>query len=450
MSSHDTIAAIATPPGEGAVALVRLSGPEAIAIVAPLFQGRVPCSAMKPRYLYLGKIVDQEKFIDEVLLVIFQAPHSYTGEEMVEISCHGGSLISARLLQALLHGGARMARAGEFTQRAYLHGKMDLTQAEAVMDLIQSQTARAQHVATEQLAGRLGKEIALLKADLLAAVAHLEAFIDFPEDDISPEVGRALQERLEKTRHHLLRLLATAPEGRLVREGLSLALCGAPNAGKSSLLNALLGRDRAIVTPIAGTTRDRLEEMASLGGFPFRLIDTAGLRETEELIEQEGIARTHQAMASADLTLHLVDVTQLEESVIPLQPQELLVLNKIDLLSDGMALRTAYPEAVLLSCKTGEGLEELKTAIITRVTGNPATMGEQSSSAFAINARHQACLQRSLTSLTSVLELFENEQPPELLAVELHAALQALGDVVGESHTEDILGEIFGNFCIGK
>lgn len=347
-----------------------------------------------------------------------------------------------------------MARAGEFTQRAYLHGKMDLTQAEAVMDLIQAQTTRAQHVAAEQLSGRLGKEIALLKADLLAAVAHLEAFIDFPEDDISPETGRALQERLEKSRHHLLRLLATAPEGRLVREGLSLALCGAPNAGKSSLLNALLGRDRAIVTPIAGTTRDLLEEMASLSGFPFRLIDTAGLRDTKELIEQEGIARTHQAMASADLTLHLVDVTQLENGfenpLRPLQPQELLVLNKIDLLSDGTALRTAYPEAVLLSCKTEEGLEELKAAIISRVTGNLPTMGEQASSAFAINARHQACLQQALTSLSSVLELFETEQPPELLAVELHAALQAIGDVVGESNTEDILGEIFGSFCIGK
>ena len=450
MSSHDTLAAIATPPGEGAVALVRLSGREAVSIVAPLFHGRVPLSSMKQRHLYLGNIIEQGKVIDEVLLVIFQAPQSYTGEEMVEISCHGGSLISARLLQVLLHAGARMARPGEFTQRAYLHGKMDLTQAEAVMDLIQAQTARAQHVATEQLSGRLGKEIALLKADLLAAVAHLEAFMDFPEEDIAPETGRALQERLEKSHLLLLRLLATAPEGRLVREGVSLALCGAPNAGKSSLLNALLGRDRAIVTPIAGTTRDLLEEMASLGGFPFRLIDTAGLRETEELIEQEGIARTHQAMASADLTLHLVDVTQLEESVIPLQPRELLVLNKIDLLSDGTALRAAYPEAVLLSCKTEEGLEELKTAIIARVTGNLPTMGEQSSSAFAINARHQACLERALTSLSSVLELFEAEQPPELLAVELHAALQALGDVVGESNTEDILGEIFGSFCIGK
>lgn len=450
MSSHNTIAAIATPPGEGAVALVRLSGPEAIAMVAPLFQGRVPLSSMKPRHLYLGKIIDQNKVIDEVLLAIFKAPQSYTGEEMVEISCHGGSLISAHLLEVILHAGARMARAGEFTQRAYLHGKMDLTQAEAVMDLIQAQTARAQHVATEQLAGRLGKEIAHLKADLLAAVAHLEAFIDFPEDDISPETGRALQERLEKSRHKLLRLLATAPEGRLVREGLSLALCGAPNAGKSSLLNTLLGRDRAIVTPIAGTTRDLLEEMASLSGFPFRLIDTAGLRETEELIEQDGIARARQAMASADLTLHLVDVTQLEASIIPLQPQELLVLNKIDLLSDSTALRAAYPEAVFLSCKTEEGLEELKAAIISRVTGNLPTMGEQASSAFAINARHQACLQRALTSLNSVLELFETEQPPELLAVELHTALQALGDVVGESNTEDILGEIFGNFCIGK
>lgn len=480
MLSHDTIAAIATPPGEGAVALLRISGPEAITIVSPLFQGRIPLASMKPRHLYLGKMIIEDKVIDEVLLAIFKAPQSYTGEDMVEISCHGGSLISADLLQTILHAGARMARPGEFTRRAYLHGKMDLTQAEAVMDLIQAQTTRAQQIATEQLAGHLGKEISLLKADLLAAVAHLEAFIDFPDEDIDPETGRALQERLEKSRRHLLRLLATAPEGRLIREGLSLALCGAPNAGKSSLLNALLGRDRAIVTPIAGTTRDLLEEMASLNGFPFRLIDTAGLRETEELIEQEGIARARQTMASADLTLHLVDVTQLENlslkstdaannciapvppfssqvsailktgSITPLQPQEILILNKIDLLSDDTALRAAYPEAIFLSCKTREGLEELKKAIVFRVTGNLPTMREQASSAFAINARHQACLQRALTALDSVLELFKEEQPPEILAVELHAALQALGDIVGASNTEEILGEIFGNFCIGK
>jgi len=429
---------------------VLVSGSEAIAMVTPLFQGGVTCSEMKPRHLYFGKIVEQGQVIDEVLLAIFRSPHSYTGEEMVEISCHGGSLISARVLQAILHAGARMARPGEFTQRAYLHGKMDLTQAEAVMDLIQAQTTRAQHAATEQLAGRLGEAIAHLKTDLLAAIAHLEAFIDFPEEDIAPETGRALRERLEKSHHQLLCLLATASEGRLLREGLSLALCGAPNAGKSSLLNALLGRDRAIVTPFAGTTRDLLEEMATLGGFPFRLIDTAGLRETEELIEQEGIARTHRAMAAADLTLHLVDVTQCKESVAALHPEELLVFNKIDLLLDVTKLRAAHPDAVFLSCKTGEGLEELKAVIVERVTTGDGVVREQASSAFSINARHQVCLQRALTSLEVALELFENDQPPELLAVELHEALQALGDVVGESSTEDILGEIFSNFCIGK
>lgn len=448
MSSFDTIAAIATPPGEGAIALIRISGQEAIATINPLFQGRIRCSSMKPRHLYLGKIVSQGEFLDEVLLAIFKAPHSYTGEEMVEISCHGGSFVTAKVLQAILQAGARMARPGEFTQRAYLHGKMDLTQAEAVMDLIQAQTTRAQHTASEQLAGRLGQEVSLLKNDLLAAVAHLEAFIDFPEEDIDPETGRAFQDRLEKSRHHLLCLLGTASEGRLIREGASIALCGPPNAGKSSLLNLLLGRDRAIVTPVPGTTRDLLEEMATVGGFPFRLIDTAGLRETEELIEREGIARARQAMASADLTLHLIDITKSEKLIAPLQPHELLVFNKIDLLSDFESLRAAHPDAVFLSCKTGKGLDELKVAIIRSITKNHRSMIEQSSS-FAINARHQACLERALTSLTSVIELFE-QHTPELLAVDLHAALEALGEVVGTSTTEDILGEIFGNFCIGK
>lgn len=450
MTAHETITAIATPSGEGAIALIRISGSQAITIAETLFQGRISCQEMTPRFLYLGKIVEQEKVLDEVLLAIFKAPQSYTGEDMVEISCHGGSLISARILQAFLHAGARLARPGEFTQRAYLHGKMDLTQAEAVMDLIHAQTGRAQQVASEQLSGRLGEEIVELKAALLGAVAHLEAYIDFPEEDISPETGRELQRRLEQSRKKMLFLLSTATEGRLLREGFSLALCGAPNAGKSSLLNRLLGQNRAIVTPIAGTTRDRIEEVASLNGFPVQLIDTAGLRETEEMIEREGIARSYQAIASANLTVHLVDAAQLQATLEPLHAKELLVFNKIDLLSESESLQKKFPAAIFLSCKTGEGLEELKKAIVSRIVGKKDMLQEDAASSFAINARHQACLQRAVQSLDTVLVLFQEGQPPEILAVELHAALQALGDVVGGSSTEDILGEIFGNFCIGK
>ena len=445
-----TIAAIATPPGEGAIALLRISGVAAVSIVEKLFRGKEKPSLMESRRLYFGTMVEENEVLDEVLLTIFRAPQSYTGEDVVEISCHGGSFLAARLLKAILIAGARMARPGEFTQRAYLHGKMDLTKAEAIMDVITAQTLRAQRSATEQLSGRLGQEIAILRADLLAAVAHLEAFIDFPEDDIAPETGHALHQRLEQSRQQLLRLLATADEGRLLREGLSLVLAGAPNVGKSSLLNCLLGRERAIVSATPGTTRDTIEETATLGGFPFRVVDTAGLRQTDDAIEQEGVLRAERLIANADLCLHLVDATDIGGSFTPPIAQELLVLNKIDLVENRASLQQAYPEALSISCVTGEGIEELIKAIIARVTGRDSSITEQVSSSLAINARHQACLQRAMTALETAITLLETEQPPELVAVELHAALQAVGEVVGVAGTEEILGEIFGNFCIGK
>ena len=446
----ETIAAIATPTGDGAIALLRISGSQAMSIADTLFRGKEKPSLMEARRLYFGTIVEGREMLDEVLLTVFRAPHSYTGEDVVEISGHGGSLIASRLLKAILTAGARMARPGEFTQRAYLHGKMDLTQAEAIMDVITAQTLRSQRAATEQLAGRLGQEIALLRADMLSAVAHLEAFIDFPEEDITPETGLALRHRLEQSQQQLLRLLATADEGRLLREGISIALCGAPNAGKSSLLNRLLRRDRAIVHALPGTTRDTIEEAASLGGFPFRLIDTAGLRETEDAIEQEGVVRAERLIKAADLCLHLIDAGCDTASIIPLTQDELLVFNKIDLVTDRDQLLVLYPKAIFISCITGEGIDNLITAIVSRVTGQSSTIVEQAPSAVAINARHQACLQRALASLQATMNLLEKNQPAELSAVELHAALQAVGEVVGAAGTEEILGEIFGNFCIGK
>ena len=442
---EDTIAALATPPGEGALAVIRISGLQALSVADTIFRGARRPSAMEERKVSFGRIVDaKNEVIDEVLLTLFRNPRSYTGEDLVEISGHGGSLVASRVLTAALTAGARMARPGEFTERAFLNGKMDLTQAEAVMDLISASTPRAARAAASQLEGRLGEEITALRGELLDCVAHLEAFIDFPEEGIDPESGTVLRTRMEKIAAHLARLLATADEGRLLREGITLALCGAPNAGKSSLLNRLLGSERAIVAATPGTTRDTIEERASLGGYPFRVIDTAGFRESTDPVEQEGVARARHAAEHADLRVHLVDASTVAMPVKALFEDELLVINKIDLVAE----RAAFSSLLMISCATEEGIEDLIAAILKRVTGS--SDGEGSPDGAAINARHQECLKRAAAALDAAMAMLSAGEPPELVAVELRASLSAVGEIVGEAGTEEILGKIFSSFCIGK
>lgn len=445
----DTITALATPPGEGALAVIRISGARALAVADAIFRGRAVPSAADERRVLFGRVSDSlGEIIDEVLLTVFRNPRSYTGEDLVEISGHGGSLVASRVLAAVLAAGARMARPGEFTERAFLNGKLDLTQAEAVMDLISAQTPRAARAAAGQLEGRLGEEIQALRSEMLEGVAHLEAFIDFPEEGIDPDSGGVLRRRMEKIADHLKRLLATADEGRLLREGISLALCGAPNAGKSSLLNRLLGTERAIVSATPGTTRDTIEESASLGGYPFRVIDTAGLRETADPVEREGVVRARHAAEQADLRLHLVDAAALEGDVTALFEDELLVFNKVDLVPDRSELPHSHVPALMISCQSGEGMEGLVAAILKKITGRHE--GEPAPDGAAINARHQECLKRAASALATALALLEAGEPPELVAVELRASLSAVGEVVGEAGTEEILGKIFSSFCIGK
>ena len=445
---QETIAATATPPGEGALAVIRISGPGALAVADAVFRAAKSPSAMEERCVAFGRIIDAHgEVIDEVLLTVFRNPRSYTGEDLVEISGHGGSLVASRVLAAVLESGARMARPGEFTERAFLNGKLDLTQAEAVMDLISAQTPRAARAAAGQLEGRLGDEINTLRSDLLGCVAHLEAFIDFPEEGIDPESGAALRKRMEGIADHLERLLSTADEGRLLREGITLALCGAPNAGKSSLLNRLLGSERAIVSAIPGTTRDTIEERASLGGYPFRVIDTAGLRDTEDPIEREGVERARRAAEQADIRIHLVDASAQSGPVTSLFGEEMVVLNKIDLVAERHRLSSVSATACI-SCQTGEGIDSLITSILANVTGR--SKGESLPDGAAINARHQECLKRAAAALQSAIALLGAGEPAELVAVELRSALGAVGEIVGDAGTEEILGKIFSSFCIGK
>lgn len=452
MLENDTIAALSTPPGEGALAVVRISGPEAWNVARKIFRG---AREFVPRRAHHGRVVNADGVVDEVVLTAWRGPASYTGEDVVELCGHGGALVSAQVLRAALDAGARAAGPGEFTQRAFLNGKMDLTQAEAVMDLIRAQTPLAARAAAEQLRGRIGDEISAIREALLDIVAHVEAYIDFPDEDIDPDTGAGMRARLVATRERIAKLLATADEGRILREGVRLAICGRPNAGKSSLLNRLLGYDRAIVSPMPGTTRDTIEESLSLRGIPFRVIDTAGLRDTADAIEREGVHRARAAVERADVVLRVIDATEpeaLEDP--PVSADEILVLNKIDQIQNPNYRLWEVEERGRqskiqnrISCSTGEGLDALIDAIVSRVHAEPA--GARDSLA-AINARHQACLQRAAVALDAALKRFDADAEPEFVAVDLRAALDAAGEVVGVVDTEDILGRIFSSFCIGK
>jgi tRNA modification GTPase len=442
--NDDTIAALSTPPGEGALAVVRLSGLDAWEVAKQIFRG----PELVTRYATFGRIVDADGLVDEVVLTAFRGPASYTGEDVVEISCHGGVLVSARVLQVALEAGARPAGPGEFTQRAFLNGKLDLTQAEAVMDLIRAQTPLAARAAAEQLSGRIGNEVLAIRDAILDVVAHVEAYIDFPDEDIDPDVGAALLARVDAARGRVTSLLATANEGRILREGVRLAICGRPNAGKSSLLNRLAGFERAIVSPIPGTTRDTIEEVLSLRGIPFRVIDTAGLRETPDAIEREGVRRAREAIEAADVVVRVIDATDLIALDDPAAAEgEILVLNKVDLLSASGSSPAALEKALPVSCATGVGMDSLVDAVAARVRTEPLARRE---SLAAVNARHQACLIRADRALADAGAKLAASEAPEFIALDLRAALQAAGEIVGVVDTDDILGRIFGSFCIGK
>jgi tRNA modification GTPase len=445
MTYADTIAAISTPIGEGALAVIRLSGAAALSVLYSVFRSSASFENFEPRRVYFGQIHDGTAKIDEVLVTFFRGPASYTGEDVLEISCHGGVLVTRRILDLVLSAGARIANPGEFTQRAFLNGKMDLTQAEAVMDLIHAQTELALRAANEQLAGHLGREVSDIRELLLTVLAHLEAYIDFPDEEIDPDTGSVLRERIRTLEQRLDRLLATADQGRVLRHGLRTVIYGAPNVGKSSLLNLLLGYDRAIVTDIPGTTRDTIEEVINIRGIPVRLIDTAGARESSDLVEAEGIRRTHHEVESADFIIHVVDSSQprFERQLIG-AGNGVVVLNKTDL---GVHSDWLKFDGIKFSCKKRTGLEDLNQAIWEHVMGGVVKLADVR---VAINARHQAALQEARMLLVTGRQSLEEGKSPEFVSIELRGALDAVGEVVGKMDTEDLLGKIFGEFCIGK
>ncbi|MEY2555054.1 MAG: tRNA modification GTPase [Verrucomicrobiota bacterium] len=445
--SSDTIAAISTPAGEGAIALVRISGPDAIRIADKIFRGKEPPSRFVSHVQHLGEIVTESGgLIDEVMMSIHWAPASYTGEDIVEISCHGGTLVTAKVLEACLRQGARGARPGEFTERAFLNGKMDLTQAEAVIDLIRARTDLALRSATEQLEGKLGEEIGKIRNALVDLLAHIEASIDFSEEGIEPDKGDTLLARLDSVCQQIAALLATADEGRILREGVRVVIYGATNAGKSSLLNRLLGYERVIVSEAPGTTRDTIEETINLRGVPVRLLDTAGLRTSTSEIEREGIARTERSLQKADLRLHIIDRNAPRPAHFARSTangNEIVVLNKNDLAEHDDWKNCNAPR---ISCATGDGLNTLESEILSRI-------GKQNlrpENALAINLRHRDCLRRAIQACDRARKTMDDTQSPEYIALDLNEALGAVGEVVGTVGVEQILDSVFGQFCIGK
>lgn len=463
----DTITAIATPLGEGGLAVIRVSGPQAFAVAdrcfAPAGKASSQASAAPTHTIHFGHIMRDGRTVDEVLLSVMRAPRTFTREDVVEVTCHGGLLPAKAVLDTLLANGARLAEPGEFTRRAFLNGRIDLAQAEAVADLIHSRTELALHAANEQLAGKLSHRINDLRDQMLQTLAHVEAHIDFPDEDIAPDTKEQLLARLQRGVAFMDEFLRTANEGQILRRGIRAAIVGRPNAGKSSLLNQLLGHDRAIVSPIPGTTRDTIEETANIRGLSVVLTDTAGLREARDEIESEGIRRSHQSLRQAEFILHVLDASEplTEEDQRYLTEfagkKRILVRNKIDLpaglhlpppspaakASSGLPL----PPVVDVCCLTGVGIEALKDAIKAL-----AWSGEIKAEMLQvmINSRHQDALNRARAGTLRAIEALRSNATLELVALDLRIAVNAVGEIVGKTTTEDLLDTIFSQFCIGK
>ncbi len=441
---NDTIAAIATPLGTGAVAMIRVSGKDAIEVLQPLVSKDLSTLEDRKAILVTLKDTKTREILDQVLLTPFLGDKSFTGEPVLEIATHGGALVTQRVLEAIIASGARPADAGEFSQRAFVNGKLDLTQAEAIMDLISAQTDLAMQAAHHQLEGRLSGFTENIRTQIIALAAQLEAYIDFPEEDISPETESGWLQRIEALLVDIDSLLKSAEQGRLIREGIRTVIYGKPNAGKSSLLNSLLGYDRAIVSDVLGTTRDTLEEVINLRGLPIRLIDTAGVRDSSDQIEKLGIERTEQELNKADLLIHIVDGTEsaLVSESEPLAKRVIKLANK----SDQPAFKS-QAGSISISCATGDGIEALEQAIFDAViTGGQLKSADMT----AINQRHQGCLINAKKALEAAKAQIQNHESPEFVSLDLREAIESIGAIAGQIDTEDILGEIFSSFCIGK
>ena len=454
----DTIAAIATAPGEGAIAIVRVAGPRALPIANQVFRCPAPSPSQRPAGTFIhGEVIapDTGETLDTALLLIFKAPHSYTGEDAVEIQCHGGSQAAQRILAALFSVGARQADPGEFTKRAFLNDKMDLTQAEAVADLIHARSERAARLATAQLKDALGQKIRSIYDQLLTAAADVEAMLDFPDDELPQTVPTDISNRLAVTKTDIQTLLDTWQQGQVLREGARVVIAGAPNVGKSTLMNHLAGRDRVIVSPHPGTTRDTIEELLNVQGYPVYIIDTAGLRSAPNQIEQEGIRRTHQALHEADLIICMLDASQSvseDEKTFLHQCKTsniLILINKTDLKQVTFAKNFPEFDVLEISLKNNPKINQICAKIVAKIV---KTTDSSDAAAFAISHRHKIQLGAALNELNCAQELLSSSSEADYLlaATHIRASMEKIGLIFGKNCSEDVLHEIFSRFCVGK
>lgn len=460
-AEFDTIAAISTPPGEGAISIIRLSGNDAIAIADKVYHlGKKRLVEAASHTIHYGHIVDPktEQLLDEVLISVMLAPKTFTREDIVEINCHGGIVVVNQLLQLLLRNGARLAEPGEFTKRAFLNGRMDLSQAEAVMDLIKAKTDKAMQVALNQLDGNLSNLIRSLRQEILQTLAQVEVNIDYPEyDDVEELTSQLLLEKAQQVKARLESLLSTAKQGKILREGLNTAIIGRPNVGKSSLLNHLLQEEKAIVTDIAGTTRDVIEEYVNVRGVPLKLIDTAGIRETEDIVEKIGVDRSRKALAEADLILLVLN----QNEALTVEDRQLLevtkglkriiLINKIDLPEhlDKQELHQLIgtEELLPISVVSNRGLEQLEQQIATLFFNGKT--GEKDAT-YLSNTRHIALLEQAVLALEEVIFGIESEVPVDLVQIDMTRCWDFLGEVIGDSVQDELITQLFSQFCLGK
>lgn len=459
MFIDDTIAAIATAPGEGGIGIVRISGEKSLEVAQSIFKSKSgkTIKDYNTRTLIYGKIVDGEKVIDEVLVAYMKGPNSYTAEDVIEINCHGGFISVKKILELILSKGVRIADAGEFTKRAFLNGRIDLSQAEAIIDVIKSKTDMAHEVAQNQLEGSLAKKIKDLRMNVTEVLAHLEVSIDFAEEDVEEITYQTLEEKAHELRNEIKKLYDTAESGKILRDGLKTVIVGKPNVGKSSLLNSILGENRAIVTDIAGTTRDVIEEFVNIKGIPLKIVDTAGIRETEDIVEKIGVEKSRESFSTADLVIMVLDASRKlsEEDMEILESiknkKTIVLLNKVDLEAqielEKIKEFVSSDDIIEISALKNQGIEKLQDKIESMVYQGSV---KNSSNLMITNSRHKDALFKAYESINDAISAIEQRMPYDFIEVDFKNIWDYLGYINGDTVREDLLDTIFANFCIGK
>lgn len=455
----DTIAAIATPMGEGGIGIIRVSGPDSVEVVDKIFKGKHKLSTVDTHTIHYGYLIEpgEGTIQEEAMVTVMRAPRTFTKEDVVEINCHGGIVSVNRTLQLVLENGARLAEPGEFTKRAFLNGRIDLSQAEAVIDLIRAKTDRAMKVALHQVEGKLSRLIHRLRQNILELLAHIEVNIDYPEHDVESVTRNMLLEKSELIKEEILRLVRTSEQGKILREGLSTVIVGRPNVGKSSLLNSLIHENRAIVTEIPGTTRDVIEEYVNVKGVPLRLVDTAGIRETEDIVERIGVEKSRQMLKEADLILLVLnyneELSEEDKTLLELVKglNTIVIINKIDLPQQLKMeeLQSLVPNLTLIttSVKEEEGIEDLEQAIANLFFQGQVMQEDQT---YVSNARHIALLKDSIKAMEDFAESIGSGMPVDISAFDLKRTWELLGEIVGDTASDSLLDQIFSQFCLGK